>query len=104
MQFFSVRNVNKETPTYFKEVHCGDERQVVTTVNPEKYWDLETAWAIASLLNMCDKTGGHWETPEVNIQEKAYAFLKAIGHNFTIEPFEEGLDYAHEAKLHGFTR
>jgi hypothetical protein len=63
---FAVRNVNKETPTYFKEVYCGDERQIITTDIPEKTFSLEAAWAIASLLNMNDKSGGHWETPEVD--------------------------------------
>jgi hypothetical protein len=66
MKKFAIRNVNKETPTYFKEVFCGDERQIITTDIPEKIWELETAWAIASLLNMNDKSGGHWETPELN--------------------------------------
>jgi hypothetical protein len=64
---FAVRNVYKEAPTYFKEVYCGDERQIITTDIPEKTFSLEAAWAIASLLNMgADKSGGHWETPKVD--------------------------------------
>jgi len=65
MKKFVVINVNEERPTYFKEVFCGDKREIITTDIPEKVCDLETAWAIASLLNMRNNSG-YWETPELD--------------------------------------
>lgn len=76
MKRFVVKNTSKETPTYFKEVFSGDERQIITTDSeavllvstiPEKVWDKETALTIASLLNMgADKSGSNWETHELD--------------------------------------